>query len=82
MQGAEDILSGGISGLSVAGHEVICGIHRRPASHHAQPAARLRGEKPVSFMDLQDLRELANFFERRVAYQVAVAGGVSFSSAF
>ena len=38
---------------------------------------------PFSFMDLQDVQELANFFERRVsAYQVAVAGEVSFSEAF
>ena len=30
-------------------------------------------------MDLQDVQEIANFFERRVsAYQVAVAGEVSF----
>ena len=36
-----------------------------------------------SFMDLQDAQELANFFERRgSAYQVAVAGDVSFNEAF
>ena len=42
---------------------------------------RVYGAKnPFSFMDLQDVQELANFFERRVsAYQVAVAGEVSFS---
>ena len=40
-------------------------------------------KNPFSFMDLQDVQELANFFERRVsAYQVAVAGEVSFSEAF
>ena len=34
-------------------------------------------KNPFSFMDLQDVQELANFFERRVsAYQVAVAGEV------
>ncbi len=38
---------------------------------------------PFSFMDLQGVQELANFFERRVsAYQVAVAGEVSFSETF
>jgi ribonucleoside-diphosphate reductase beta chain len=38
---------------------------------------------PFSFMDLQDVQELTNFFERRVsAYQVAVAGEVSFTEAF
>ena len=40
-------------------------------------------KNPFSFMDLQDVQELANFFERRVsAYQFAVAGDVSFNEAF
>jgi ribonucleoside-diphosphate reductase beta chain len=34
-------------------------------------------------MDLQDVQELANFFERRVsAYQVGVCGEVAFDMAF
>jgi ribonucleoside-diphosphate reductase beta chain len=34
-------------------------------------------------MDLQDVQEVANFFERRVsAYQVGVAGEVSLDVAF
>ena len=34
-------------------------------------------------MDLQDVQELTNFFERRVsAYQVGVSGEVSFDMAF
>lgn len=34
-------------------------------------------------MDLQDVQELANFFERRVsAYQVGVQGEVAFGMAF
>ncbi len=83
MQFAEDILSGGISGLSVADMRqylefiadqrlVMLGLQR------------VYGAKnPFSFMDLQDVQELANFFERRVsAYQVAVAGEVSFSETF
>ncbi len=83
MQFAEDILSGGISGLSVADMRqylefvadqrlVMLGLQR------------VYGAKnPFSFMDLQDVQELANFFERRVsAYQVAVAGEVSFGEAF
>jgi len=36
-------------------------------------------ENPFSFMELQGVQELTNFFERRVsAYQVAVAGEVGF----
>ncbi|MEZ0072426.1 ribonucleotide-diphosphate reductase subunit beta [Planotetraspora sp. GP83] len=38
---------------------------------------------PFAFMELQDVQELANFFERRVsAYQVAVEGDVSFDESF
>ena len=34
-------------------------------------------------MELQDVQELTNFFERRVsAYQVAVEGRVAFDEAF
>ena len=36
-------------------------------------------KNPFGFMELQDVQELTNFFERRVsAYQVAVAGEVGF----
>ncbi|MBV9215012.1 MAG: ribonucleotide-diphosphate reductase subunit beta [Acidobacteria bacterium] len=83
MQFAQDILSGGIAGLSVADMRqylefiadqrlVMLGMNK------------VYGAKnPFSFMDLQDVQELANFFERRVsAYQVAVAGEVTFSEAF
>ncbi len=83
MQFAEDILSLGVAGLSVADMRqylefiadqrlVMLGMNK------------VYGAKnPFSFMDLQDVQELANFFERRVsAYQVAVAGEVSFSEAF
>ena len=38
---------------------------------------------PLGFMDLQDVQELSNFFERRVSsYQVAVGGEVSFDESF
>jgi ribonucleoside-diphosphate reductase beta chain len=34
-------------------------------------------------MDLQDVQEVANFFERRVsAYQVGIGGSVTFDEAF
>lgn len=83
MQFAEDILSGGVSGLSVADmREYLEFIaDQRLAMLGLQ---KVYGAKnPFSFMDLQDVQELANFFERRVsAYQVAVAGEVSFSEAF
>ena len=83
MQFAEDILSGGISGLSVVDM-------RQYLEYIADQRLAMLGlqkvygaKNPFSFMDLQDVQELANFFERRVsAYQVAVAGDVSFNEAF
>jgi ribonucleoside-diphosphate reductase beta chain len=40
-------------------------------------------KNPFSFMELQDVQELANFFERRVsAYQVGVTGEVVFDASF
>lgn len=83
MQFAQDILSGGISGLSV-------GDMRQYLEFVADQRLMMLGlrkiygaKNPFSFMDLQDVQELANFFERRVsAYQVAVAGSVSFNEAF
>ena len=83
MQFAEDILSGGVAGLSVADmRQYLEFIADQRLAMLGLP--KVYGAKnPFSFMDLQDVQELANFFERRVsAYQVAVAGEVSFSEAF
>lgn len=83
MQFAEDILSGGVSGLSIADMRQYLEFiaDQRLAMLGLQ---KVYGAKnPFSFMDLQDVQELANFFERRVsAYQVAVAGEVSFGESF
>lgn len=83
MQFAEDILSGGVAGLSVADmrHYLEFIADQRLAM---LGLPKVYGAKnPFSFMDLQDVQELANFFERRVsAYQVAVAGDVSFNETF
>ncbi|MCG5220021.1 ribonucleotide-diphosphate reductase subunit beta [Streptosporangium sp. KLBMP 9127] len=44
---------------------------------------RYGSANPFAFMELQDVQELANFFERRVsAYQVAVEGEVAFDESF
>ncbi len=83
VQFAEDLLSGGIPGLSVADMRKYLEFiaDQRLAMLGLQ---KVYGAKnPFSFMDLQDVQELANFFERRVsAYQVAIAGDVSFNEAF
>lgn len=83
MQFAQDLLSGGVAGLSIADM-------RQYLEYIADQRLAMLGmnkiygaKNPFSFMDLQDVQELANFFERRVsAYQVAVAGEVSFGEAF
>lgn len=83
MQFAEDILAGGIPGLSIADmRQYLEFVADQRLVLLGMP--RVYGAKnPFSFMDLQDVQELANFFERRVsAYQVAVAGEVSFEETF
>ena len=80
---AEDLLGGGIAGLS--GRDV-----RQYLEFTADQRLATLGltkqfgtKNPFSFMDLQDVQELANFFERRVsAYQVGVTGEVAFDAAF
>jgi len=82
-QFAEDLLGGGVAGLST-------GDVRRYLEHCAdQRLAALRLPKlygtrnPLGFMELQDVQEVANFFERRVsAYQVGVSGDVVLDAAF
>ncbi|HBR56046.1 MAG TPA: ribonucleoside-diphosphate reductase, partial [Blastocatellia bacterium] len=82
LQFAEDILSGGVAGLSVADmRQYLEFIADQRLVMLGLPKA-YGARNPFAFMDLQDVQELANFFERRVsAYQVAVAGEVSFTEA-
>jgi len=83
LQFAEDLLSGGVAGLSV--REM-----RQYLEYVADARVERLGMKPIfhsrnpfGFMELQDVQELTNFFERRVsAYQVAVAGEVAFHDDF
>ena len=83
VQFAEDLLGGGIAGLSVP--DVKCYLEYCAD----QRLATLGFEKlyhtknPFSFMALQDVQEVTNFFERRVsAYQTGVTGEVVFDAAF
>lgn len=83
LQFSEDLLEGGVAGLST-----------RDMREYLQYVADQRLERlgmqkvfgsrnPFPFMDLQDVQELTNFFERRVsAYQVAVEGEVAFHEEF
>lgn len=80
---AEDVLAEGVTGLSLEDMRTYL------ESVADQRMIRLGLEpiwgstNPFPFMDLQDVQELTNFFERRVsAYQSAVEGEVSFDMAF
>jgi ribonucleoside-diphosphate reductase beta chain len=80
---ARDLLAGGIAGLSLAdvrGYLEFCADQRLC---RLGLRARYGAKNPFSFMDLQDVQELTNFFERRVsAYQVGVTGSVALDSTF
>lgn len=80
---AEDTLSMGVSGLSI--HSMRQYLEyvadRRLAALQLPPI--YGSQNPFEFMELQDVQELTNFFERRVsAYQVGVTGDVVFAEDF
>ena len=83
VQFAADLLEQGVSGMSLGDmREYLQHVaDRRLAQLGIDP---LYGSKnPFGFMELQDVQELSNFFERRVsAYQVGVTGSVSFDDDF
>jgi ribonucleoside-diphosphate reductase beta chain len=80
---AEDLLGQGVAGLSLADRRGYLEhvADRRLAQLGIAP---LDGSaNPLTFMDLQVVLELSNFFERRVsAYQIGVTGDVSFDHDF
>ena len=80
---AEDLLGGGVAGLSVRDvrqYLEFCADQRLATLGLER---RYRARNPLSFMDLQDVQEVTNFFERRVsAYQVGVTGEVVLDAAF
>jgi ribonucleoside-diphosphate reductase beta chain len=80
---AEDVLAGGMAGLSLRDMrqylDYVADQRRVQLGLPAKTGAR----NPFPFLDLQDVQELTNFFERRVsAYQVGVEGSVAFDHAF
>ena len=80
---AQDVLSLGIAGLSLKDMRQYLEFvaDQRLVALNFQPVYNKRN--PFHFMELQDVQELTNFFERRVAaYQVGVTGDVSFNEDF
>lgn len=82
-QFAQDVLDLGIAGLSVKDmrqYLEFCADQRLIALNIPP---RFNAKNPFGFMELQDVQELTNFFERKVsAYQVGVTGNVSFDESF
>ena len=83
MSFADDVLSLGVVGLSPTDMrkylEYIA--DQRLVMLNIPPL--FNSENPFAFMELQDVQELTNFFERRVAsYQVGIEGSVSFTEDF
>lgn len=80
---AEDVLSHGVAGMSVPQtREYLEYVADQRLATLGIP--KVFGSKnPFSFMELQDVQELTNFFERTTsAYQVGIEGEVSFDDDF
>ncbi len=80
---AEDLLGQGISGLPLADMRAYLEYvaDRRLAQLRLPPM--YGSANPFGFLELQDVQELSNFFERRVSsYQVGVTGEVTFDDDF
>lgn len=83
MQFAEDILGGGVPGLSTGDMRAYLEYVADQRLANLGLPTRFHSKNPFGFMELQDVQELSNFFERRVsAYQVSVTGNVVFDEAF
>ena len=80
---AADLLADGVPGLSLAQtREYLEYVADRRLARLGIPP-RYGTANPFGFMELQDVQELANFFERTVsAYQVGVPGDVAFDEEF
>lgn len=80
---AKDILDHGVAGLSLKDMRQYLEFVADQRLESLHIPARFNVKNPFPFMELQDMQELANFFERRVsAYQVGVTGQVAFDEAF
>ncbi len=83
LQFSEDLLAGGVAGLSTRDMREYLQYVADQRLERLGMAKVFGSHNPFPFMDLQDVQELTNFFERRVsAYQVAVEGEVAFHEEF
>lgn len=83
MEFANDVLQLGVAGLSPKDMRQYLEYCADQRLESLNIAPRYNVKNPFSFMELQDMQELANFFERRVsAYQMGVGGSVAFDETF
>ncbi|MBX3691239.1 ribonucleotide-diphosphate reductase subunit beta [Dokdonella sp.] len=83
MQFAEDVLSGGVAGISAREMRQYLEYCADQRFGQLGMPKHYGAKNPFAFMDLQDVQEVTNFFERRVsAYQVGVQGEVAFDESF
>lgn len=83
LQFAQDLCGEGLPGMNTASmREYLQAVADQRLARLGMPI-RYGSTNPFGFMELQNVQELTNFFERRVsAYQVAVEGSVSFDDDF
>jgi ribonucleoside-diphosphate reductase beta chain len=82
-QFARDLLGQGVPGMSTADTRTYLEFVADQRLMQLGLPRRFGAKNPFGFMDLQDVQELTNFFERTVAaYQVGVAGDVAFDEEF
>jgi len=80
---AEDVLELGVGGLSLRDMKKYLQFVADQRLAALKIPAVYKAKNPFSFMELQDVQELTNFFERRVsAYQIGVSGEVTFDEEF
>ncbi|MEV7183885.1 ribonucleotide-diphosphate reductase subunit beta [Kitasatospora sp. NPDC057542] len=83
LQFAQDLCGDGLPGMNTASmREYLQAVADQRLARLGLPI-RYGSANPFGFMELQNVQELTNFFERRVsAYQVAVEGSVAFDDDF
>ena len=80
---AQDVLSLGVLGLSMKDMRQYLQFIADQRLQSLGISPIFNSSNPFQFMELQDVQELTNFFERRVAaYQVGIEGNVEFNEDF
>jgi ribonucleoside-diphosphate reductase beta chain len=83
LQFAQDVLGEGVPGMSLNDTREYLQFVADQRLVQLGLAKQYGSKNPFSFMELQDVQELTNFFERTVAaYQVGVEGDVAFDEEF